>query len=272
MDDARIEISNVCNYKCVFCPVHKQMRRREFMSDSLFKLILIRIKGKYNHITLSGMGEPMLHPHFFEFLEMAKDFRITVITNGSKLNKESLLKMKGVETIRVSWYDLEEQRKMLNEILPLDRTTKINLYYSPPDVGQYGTVKFIDDFKDRADMIEVWTLHNWGDAFDYRKVQDEKTSCGRINQDTLQVQVDGTVVMCCLSWDNQLPLGNLKNQTVGEIYEGSLYKRLTSNNFKGLICENCEFRNKTKEEILYYSNAKIEDRTNKTSTTFTKLA
>lgn len=277
MTDARIEISNLCNYTCSFCPWLTQTRKKEYMKFENFKIILDKIKGRYEHITFSGMGEPMIHPEFMSFVAAAKikGFKVLIITNGSKLTKETflLLQQMKVETIRISWYEMEEQRKVLNEILPLRTTTKINLHFTPEDPGKLSTVKFIDDFKDRADIIEVWTPHNWAskDKFNYRKVQENKSSCGRIKENPIQIQVDGTVVMCCLSWDNQLPLGNILTQSIEDIYQSEMYKRLKRNEFEGLICENCEFRNLHKEEVLYYSNSHIIDRIHKTSTTFEQL-
>lgn len=271
MTDARIEITNACNYKCGFCPQSKQTRKIESMSVELFDTILEKVKS-YEHITFSGMGEPMIHPEFFHFMgrTIRKGFKVLIITNGSKLDQTMFkeLDYKGIEAVRISWYNKPEQKENLDNILKLKtRTTKLNLHYTPLNIDA-SVDKFIEEYKDKVDMLEVWKPHNWVDVYKFRKVENQ-INCNRIKRDPLQIQVDGSVVACCTgSWDNELVLGNLKTQSLDEIFESDLHKRLKRHDYKGLICEHCDFRNENKQETLYFSNSGIEDRTNKTSTTF----
>ena len=270
--DARIEISNRCNYKCEFCPVHKQTRKKEFMFIELFMKTLYKVKD-YKQITFSGMGEPMLHPDFNRFMWQAKSagFDVLVITNGSKLtvDKFRYLNDLGVN-IRISWYNKKEQRVILDEIFKLKRKIKVNIHYTPLLPGQIDSVQLIEDYKDKADLLEIWTPHNWGDTFEYREV-NEQANCPRIRRSPVHINVNGDVVMCCMSWDGQLKLGNLGTQTLDEVFTSEWYQRLRKNEYGGLICENCDLRNKNKENALYFTTSQVENRTNKTSTCFEEL-
>jgi hypothetical protein len=138
---------------------------------------------------------------------------------------------------------------------------------------------WIDFWKNKADLLEVWRPHNWVNAKAYRKVQPEKAvSCGRPFTGPLQIQVDGTVNMCCFDFDGKLTLGDLKTQSLREIFSSSTCSKIvkchTTGNFKGsgLICENCDQRNMKKKDIMVFnSKFDIEERVKMVSTTYKKL-
>ena len=113
----------------------------------------------------------------------------------------------------------------------------------------------------------------------YRGVQADKlASCGRLFAGPLQVQVDGTVNMCCFDFDGRLTLGDLKKQTLQEIFSSPLFIKIfkchSSGDFIGsdLICEQCDQRNKDRTGImLYNSGFDIRQRVWMTSTTYEKI-
>lgn len=252
------------------------------MKADLFIDLLEKVKD-YDQITFSGMGEPTLHPLFYNFVFMAKmeKFNVIVLTNLSKMDIKLFSKLDkiGVEWIHASWYNNKEQERNLKEIFNLkDRTTKIKLTYTPVNPGQYDTVSFIDKFQGKADILEVWKPHNWAGTFGYRGLDEQVKTCGRPEKaaDLLQVQVDGTIVMCCYSWDNQLALGNIKRTPINQIFAGEAYSKIleahnTGNFPDEMLCKNCEQRNAHKQDILIYSSTGIKDREKKTSTIYDEL-
>ena len=56
-----IEITNVCNLNCPFCPQIK--REKEFMTIENFTTIINKIKNYNNHIYLHINGEPLMNPN-----------------------------------------------------------------------------------------------------------------------------------------------------------------------------------------------------------------
>jgi len=68
-----IEITNVCNLACDFCP--QTSRKVEFMSFDTFAKILEQIKAHIDSIYFHVKGEPLLHPEISRFLDLchAKD-------------------------------------------------------------------------------------------------------------------------------------------------------------------------------------------------------
>lgn len=90
-------------------------------------------------------------------------------------------------------------------------------------------------------------------------------------------QVNGDIVPCCFDNNNNIVLGNLKKQSLNEIFSSDVYKKLKachdSGNFKnsGFICTNCDQRNVKKDEALIYSSKYGADRINQTSTNYENL-
>lgn len=94
-----IEITNVCNLSCSFCP--KTERKSSFMSYEYFERILKEISPFTDYIYLHVKGEPLLHPMLGEFLNACEEYglKVNITTNGT-LIKKTITELKGKKTLR----------------------------------------------------------------------------------------------------------------------------------------------------------------------------
>lgn len=103
-DRIYIEISNICNLKCTFCP--EVLRPKKLLSVDQFELILQKIKPHTKAITMHVMGEPLAHPNFANFLLLNEKYSMPLLltTNGILLerHKEVLLKSNIIKQINFS--------------------------------------------------------------------------------------------------------------------------------------------------------------------------
>ncbi|MEM0980089.1 MAG: radical SAM/SPASM domain-containing protein [Cyanobacteria bacterium P01_H01_bin.58] len=87
LDRLHIEVTNVCNFKCEFCPDAIMARRRGHMDLALLERILQTVadEGLAHIVTFHLMGEPLIYPHIFEGIQMAvaRSLRLHLTTNGS---------------------------------------------------------------------------------------------------------------------------------------------------------------------------------------------
>jgi len=305
-NDMRIEITTRCNYSCIICPRKELTRRIETMSLNLFKYLFDKIQegtGQFDTLTFPGMGEPLLDKSLCEKIKYAKskknNLSVLILTNGSLLdyNKFKELENIAVSSIRVSLYGNDPHtysrihgtnnkfafgrvRDNLLEICRKKKFTKILLTFNVVDGINDGILnEWIKFWENKVDLIEVWCPHNWVNAKDYRRVQKHMLkSCGRPFRGPLQVQVDGTVNMCCFDYDGKLTIGDLKRQTLKEIFKSPYYKKILKchrkGNYKGsgLICEKCDQRNLRKDDVaVYNSKFDVEERVKMISTTYKKL-
>ncbi len=302
-NEIRVEVTTRCNYKCCICPRESLSRKIETMEYELFKSLIDKILSEtkqYTTLAFPGMGEPFLDETLSEKIKYArqKGLNILILTNGSLLNVEKFKEMEalGVNSIRVSFYGndrtsyskvhgvkenmFDKVRNSLTEICKIRSKTQILMTYNVVDNYNDSVMdSWMDYWKGRVDLFEVWRPHNWVDGKNYRVVQQEKMkTCGRPFNTPLQIQVDGTVNMCCFDYNGKLLLGDLKTQTLNEIFNSTIYKKLTAchktGDFKGsgLICENCDQRNVNKKDVMVYSSKfDIAERVNKVSTTYQNI-
>ncbi|MDH4183734.1 MAG: radical SAM protein [Nitrospinota bacterium] len=84
-----IELTNACEFNCRFCPKDIMDRSYGFMDKELGKKIISQIAENKiaEKVTFHVMGEPTLHPDFFEFLDHAAKVGqpVGLTTNGRNL-------------------------------------------------------------------------------------------------------------------------------------------------------------------------------------------
>lgn len=87
-----VEITNICNLSCAFCPGTK--RARAFMEPDTFEVIAGKIKPYTDYVYLHLMGEPLLHKDLSKIIDIArgKGLKVCITTNGTLLkNAEEAL-------------------------------------------------------------------------------------------------------------------------------------------------------------------------------------
>lgn len=152
-----IEITNVCNLNCTFCPTTN--RKSKFMSVDEFTFILDAIKDYTDYIYLHVKGEPLLHPDLGQLLNIAckKGFKVNITTNGTLLNnkKEILLNNPCLRQINISLHSFDGNERKGVEPLPYESNKK-------RDKDEYinNVLDFIEDAKDINTLIIALRLWN----------------------------------------------------------------------------------------------------------------
>lgn len=92
-----LELTNRCNFSCTFCPDSKLTRERRFMDPDLAVSALDQIAdlNLTEKVTFHIMGEPLLHPNFFDILDHAGKIGLPVglTTNGSLLTEKIISRL-----------------------------------------------------------------------------------------------------------------------------------------------------------------------------------
>ncbi len=110
-----IELTNVCNFSCAFCPDSKMKREKGYISIDMAKSILDEVSrtGIVDWVFFHVMGEPTLHPKLAEIVGYAKSrgINVCITTNGSRLDHDTLgmLTGAGVKKIILSLQTPDEQ-------------------------------------------------------------------------------------------------------------------------------------------------------------------
>ena len=267
---AYLEITNVCNLSCTFCPGTK--RESRFLTQAEFDLLTDRLRGRVPYLYFHLMGEPLLHPLLGRFLQIAgdKSFRVMLTTNGTLLHEraETLLSAPALHKINLSLQSFEanpdgdlenyvnqcadfarrasEEGKLcelrlwnhgglesLNErILEILRT-----HFPEPWESSPRSVKLRD---------RVWLAED--DRFDWPDLgaadRGERCFCYGL-RDQIGVLCDGTVVPCCLDHNGEQPLGNLFRQSLEEIMSTeaaqAIYRGFSQRRAVSPLCRRCGY-------------------------------
>jgi pyruvate-formate lyase-activating enzyme len=189
-----IELSSVCNARCVFCPHPTMEREKRIMGDDLFELIICRIieEGiKPALIDLFNVGEPLADRSLFQRIRRLKaafpSAKVAIITNFALATPGIIdeLLASGLDSIQISLnaasrdshreiMGLDYDKTVRNVEMLLERrlATKSPLYVKLSFVlcrqNRGETMDFMRTWKNKVDSISFQRAIDWGGAVDIR--------------------------------------------------------------------------------------------------------
>lgn len=265
-----VEISNLCNLSCAFCPGTKRSPGR--MTPEGFAKLLPKLRPYTDFLYFHIMGEPLCHPHLAEFLKMAggQGFKVILTTNGTLLAKqqEMLLSASGLHKINVSLHAFEANdlavpfEEYLSDCFAFGKAAegkKLVVYRLWNKGGADAKNEEILSAMEMA-FPKPWVVENrgtrianrvfleYGEKFDWPDLGapegTEKMFCYGL-RDQLGVLWDGTVVPCCLDHEGDLALGNLFDQEMEEILQcpraKAIYEGFSRKEAVEELCRRCGY-------------------------------
>jgi radical SAM protein with 4Fe4S-binding SPASM domain len=253
--EVRYEVTDHCNAECIMCPrdLHKLGRPHGIMDAKMYeKSIDEVVELGCKQVVLTSFGEPLIDKGLERKVAYAHDkgLRTYMITNASLLTRSRAkgLIEAGLDEMRVSFYGMrKESYETVMVGLKFDTTMKnlagflelrealgskrprLELSWLVLPENEEDTQAFQDYWEPKADAIEIWKPHNFGDGREYRERYEEiamKNTCGRPENGPLQIQWDGEVIPCCYDYNNKIVLGNAFQQSVLEILNDDKYQLL----------------------------------------------
>jgi MoaA/NifB/PqqE/SkfB family radical SAM enzyme len=148
---AQIEVTNRCNFNCAMCqriPLKVPIKDMDF---SLYKKVIDRL-GPIKEVTLTGWGEPLMHPKIVEMIKYAKDKRkrVCLTLNGSLLTENLAKRLIKVNLDSIS-FSIDEIKTPKSGTLAHPITIQIK------NIENF--MKMIRDRKERPEAIIQTTLH-----------------------------------------------------------------------------------------------------------------
>jgi radical SAM protein with 4Fe4S-binding SPASM domain len=135
-DRVYIEISNICNLQCSFCP--EVLRPKKLMDPEQFRLVIQQVKPFTSAVTLHVMGEPLAHPKFSQFLEIleAENVPLILTTNGILLERQRALLLKSpiIKQINFSihsFFDNFPGKNIRDYLVRLTEFSKVFILHHP---------------------------------------------------------------------------------------------------------------------------------------------
>ena len=253
-----IETYRGCNARCTMCTVNEWEDSNMRIKDGLFDKIADEMKGYANwieRVTLSRDGEPLMDKFLSLRIKKLKDSGIryvTFSTNGSLLNEKRASELidAGLDDIRFS---VDGATKETFEAI------RLRLNYEQV-VGNY--LKFIEmrDKGGKKPTIEVrmvvqernkhevdmwkefWKprighqdilyskpMHSWGNQLKTYELHHEDEIYAEkpciSPWSTMAIHANGKVGLCGCDYHTVVPMGNLNEQSVREIWQSEPYQK-----------------------------------------------
>lgn len=273
-----LEITNVCNLRCPFCPPGR--RAPGFLGREEFLRALDQLRPYTEYLYFHVKGEPLLHPLLPEFLALAgeRGFRVNLTTNGVLLPKAApgLLEAPALRQVNLSLHSFQpavhgDARSYLGAVAAFARDAA--------ERGKFTVFRIWTLGRDReADRVcrELLVLlgQEFPEAGDLLARSGERSAAlargiflsfeeefawpslsapvipgpGRCygGRRMLGVLCDGTVVPCCLDGEGECALGNLFREELEEILARPVFEELVRGFLEQRVtqelCRRCGYR------------------------------
>ena len=258
-----IEISNICNLQCSFCPeVH---REKKVMSEALFRKIMAQVGPLTEEVCLHLMGEPLGHPQLSEFVDICGEYQVPVnlTSNGTLLNerRKEILLRPIVRQVNFSVHSFEAnfgERDVLPYLSKVFAFTREAFEKHPDLYINYRIWDLQDSISLTATNARIRTAieEEYGFKLDAASIDLRRRKSYRItgrlylNLDSrfvwpsptapfrsengfchglsnhFGIHADGVVVPCCLDKEAVLKLGDAQSQPITEILAGNRAQKI----------------------------------------------
>ena len=275
-----IEITNICNLNCKFCP--ETIRKKEIMNVEKFEEIIKKIQPFTKLVCLHVKGEPLLHNQLEEILKILEKYNLkaNITTNGTLIKQklEILKNSKSVRQINFSIHSILQNgklnKKYLEDIFESAEQLKNliisyrlwNLKNIKENSVNDEIIKLMQNYYNIENLKNKLTENNFYKIKENMFInQDiefvwpningekiiEKGRCLALKEQ-VAILVDGTVVPCCLDNDGKIVLGNIFEESLSEVLQKPFSLEIKKNFENGVItcglCKSCGFLKRLEEK------------------------
>ena len=246
-----IETVNTCDARCVMCEIDFS-KPTALIPDDLFEKIAVELsdyRGQVEKVSLYRDGEPLLDNKIPQRIRRLKDAGVkclNISTNGSLLHKKGkALLESGLDEIYINIDSLKKEVyekirvglifeniyenilgfiRLRDELNP-DLVIRIQMIVQETNFDEVDDwVKHWEDKLSINDHIVAAKAHNWGSQIGVMDFKDEydpnDVPCVSL-WGTCIIHQNGTVVLCAIDTHEKMPIGNLHEQSIAEIWQNS---------------------------------------------------
>jgi radical SAM protein with 4Fe4S-binding SPASM domain len=276
-----IEISNICNLQCSFCP--EVVRAKKLMDVDLFRTIIEQVAPLTDQVCFHLMGDPLVHPELKTLVEIceARAVKIFFVTNGVLLREPQaeLLLNPAFRQVNFSLHSFYDNFSDRDPTVYLERIFSYTerAFLARPDLfinyrlwnlesPQGGGARNADMLRRIQERfgVEVQAEVDVREQKSYRlknklflhfdtefvwpdlalPVLGAQGTCYGLSSH-FGILVDGTVVPCCLDKEAAIPLGKVSERPILDILNDSraqsILKGFRERKLLEELCQRCQY-------------------------------
>ena len=280
-----LEIDNICNFACSFCPIGQPdtklgkwyQTKKEIPKEKIFEIIDECKEIGVNSIQFSLVNEPLANKNIFEILKYttSKKFEdVFIVSNGSLLDEKRAIKLLdtnitkiqfSLDAFKASTYEKNRFTKVkkpgLYEKVKNNIINFINLRNKLGKKFPLIRVSFIEleeNIDEINDFDKFWSSKV--DAIHYQKLTDyknklvnfeefkDKIRCNMSNF-RLSIKADGNVRPCCVGYGEEILVGNIYKNSLKDIWHSKVFK-----DFQKMHLDYRSYENPSCKKCLEHSN------------------
>nr|WP_228150639.1 radical SAM/SPASM domain-containing protein [Malaciobacter canalis] len=249
-----IEITNICNLKCSFCP--PKIKPNATMSLEKFDELNCELKSYTKELAYHIVGDPLVLSNLNDYLNISKkhDLKVNITTTANNINKKHYEALSNTILKQINFsinsYNANSHKKSLNEYLQaiidfIKYAQSINHEYfinlriwnlddtkSAKEFNKKVFDKINSDFDSNINIDDVYKnrpkniriarkiFFNFDDYFKWpsldEKVISTKGFCYGLDSH-FGILSSGEVVPCCLDQNAVINLGNINSSKLDDI-------------------------------------------------------
>ena len=268
-----IEATSACNFLCTMCPRTEMMEKKTFWKVENFdmksyeNIITTGVPLGLKSVKFQYLGEPLVNKHLVKMIKFAKKAGVVDVmfnTNASLLDekKSREIILSGVDKIFFSFdspyreefnkirvkgdYDLvlkniKNFMKVKKELKSDTPITRVQMVLMKDNQREWEDFQKL--FSNLVDTIAYIDYLDHGIQNKHKEKgvvkigsRKKKFCCPQLWQ-RMFVHPDGVVTPCCLDSSREMVMGNIKENSIKDIWKNELYQDMREKHMNGKIDE-----------------------------------
>ncbi|TAD96779.1 MAG: radical SAM protein [Bacteroidetes bacterium] len=260
----QIETTILCNSSCVFCPQNEMTRGPKYMEEAVWKKIVDESRGKGILYRPFMINEPFVDPRLPEIIRYIRQdptARVELNSNGHfvpKTNVPAIIEA-GLDIVRFSIDGFSQEaydksgrggklQKIVDNVLMFaeERNRQkadcyIEVRMINMDFNRHEQQEFINFWSKHVDEAIVTSYYDWPWS---GQTESFSAPCPKVQKEMF-FMVDGQATLCCWDSHERGIVGDVKQNTVEELWKGAKMQEYKSYLNKGerhkiLLCSKCD--------------------------------
>ncbi len=261
-----VEVNNYCNMRCKMCI--KSMDANANGHDNIDIALLDKFladahEAGVQSFFLGGETECTVNPQILTIMqhirEIGQGVDDVLITNGYALSDEIIdalfelrwekvfvsldaatpetyrkIRGKELERVESNIEKILRKKEKLNASFPIIRVS-----FCIQDDNIHEQVLFFEKWKEKVDIIDYQDCIQLQDMSILHDLPEVKAKCKRPFTSPM-IGCDGTIYPCCTEWGKKMPIGNIKHDHIGEVWNGKQMNELREQIISGKLCDICK--------------------------------
>lgn len=267
-----LEVTSICNAKCIMCPRHDMDRKMELMPFDMYSRLIEEAKELGVRIfALNGYGEIFTArqdyaKYISHLLGAIPQAKVIINSNGSLLDEaaarflidtrvdtinvdidgatkatfEKIRENLHYETVVGNVKRLLKMRRDRNALLP---KVRVGMIRQPANAHEWE--QFKTQWQGVADFLGDDFMVSRGGSIPVTHPPDVNRACW-YPWSEMNIWSNGDVVLCCDDWNGAEVMGSVKTQGLSDIWNGHKYRSYREHHVKGTagqikLCAACDF-------------------------------